>query len=79
MRAAAKNLVNKKDFADTDSDAQKIIEAYGTNAADLKHDVVNFVAQGTHSSVFDSANNTDEKFKWDRVPNLQGYNYFDAP
>lgn len=79
FRAAAKNLLTKKNFTETDDDAAKIIKGYGVSHKDLQDDVNHFVAQGTSPSIFDSANAADDKLKWDRRTNLVYYDNFDVP
>jgi hypothetical protein len=70
--------LTKKSFNEADGEAQKIMEAFGISHADLQHDVNSHVAQGTLPSIFDTANVTDDKFKWDRRSNLAHYDNFDA-
>jgi hypothetical protein len=54
------------------------MEAFGISHSDLQQDVNSHVAQGTLPSVFDTANTTEDKFKWDRRENLLYYDQFDV-
>ena len=78
FRACAKSLLTKRQFPDTDGDAQKIMKGYGVSHKDLQDDVANFLAQGTNPAIFDTANIADDKFKWDRRTNLAHYDNFDV-
>ena len=70
--------MTKKQFAETDGDAGKIMKGYGISHKDLQEDVTHFAAQGVSPSIFDSANSADDKFKWDRRANLNYYDNFDV-
>lgn len=72
-------MATKGQFGDTDANAMKIMEAYGISLQDLQEDVKSFANLGANPSIFDAANNIDDKFKWDRRANLNYYDNFDAP